>query len=713
MSDVAQAAPEQADRVPPARRADVVDVLHGVAVPDPYRWLEDPDDPETLAWSQAQQRLFERHRAGWRHRPAFAAHVEALLGAGSVGVPVWRGERCFQSRREPGQEHPVLLVRNAAGETGRVLIDPMALDPSGATTLDAWQPSKEGTMVAVQLSTGGTEESVLQVLDAATGAVVDGPVDRVRYSPVAWFPGGQAYCYVRRLPPDQVPPDEAQFHRRVLLHRVGTSHDLDIELFGAGRDPRSYYGVSISRDGRWLLLSAAVGTQPRNDLWIAPVSLTGPSVGALQPVMTDTDARAAGWVHRDGRLYVLTDLDAPRGRLCVTDPGQPSVAHWHTLIAERSDAVLEDVALLDGPELPDPRLLASWTAHAVSEVTEHRAADGHLIGPVDLPGVGTVGGLVEHPDGGPTAWWSWTDISTPGRVLAYDARTRRLAVWAEPPGVVQPPPVRTEQVVVTSTDGTPVRMFVISAALPAEVLPRPTILTGYGGFGISMTPGYSAGILAWVAAGGVYAIACLRGGGEEGEAWHRAGMLASKQAVFDDATACARWLVEHGWTTSSQLGISGGSNGGLLVGALITQHPELMAAAVCSAPLLDMVRYEHFGLGATWNVEYGSAANPEQFGWLWSYSPYHRVRPGIGYPAVLFTVFDGDTRVDPMHARKMCAALQQATAGDRPVLLRAESDVGHGGRAVSRSVALAADTLAFQAAMLGLPDGPAESGEHR
>jgi prolyl oligopeptidase len=274
------------------------------------------------------------------------------------------------------------------------------------------------------------------------------------------------------------------------------------------------------------------------------------------------------------------------------------------------------------------------------------------------------------------------------------------------------PDVVTRQVTYTSGDGTPVRMFVIARADAVgpdgrPVAPRPTVLYGYGGFNVSLTPGYSASILAWVEAGGVYAVANLRGGAEEGEAWHRAGMLGNKQNVFDDFHAAAERLIADGWTTPQALAASGGSNGGLLVGAALTQRPDLFAAVVCSAPLLDMVRYEKFGLGATWNVEYGRADVAEEFGWLLGYSPYHHVREGVAYPATLFTVFDGDSRVDPLHARKMCAALQHATAADRPVLIRAEGDVGHGARALSRSVTLAADTLAFTAAWTGLsrPDG--------
>ena len=380
---------------------------------------------------------------------------------------------------------------------------------------------------------------------------------------------------------------------------------------------------------------------------------------------------------RDGRLYVHTDLGAPRGRLAIADPADPGPAGWRDLIGERPDAVLGGYAILDGAELPRPLLLAGWTRHAISEITVHDLATGEQTGTVPLPGLGSIGGISERPEGGHEAWFGYTDNTTPVIIQHYDGRTGQVRLWARAPGSVDVPPVRAEQVTYESKDGTAVRMLVISggepdgasAAVGASAAgpgparqARPAILYGYGGFGVSLTPAYTASILAWVEAGGVYAIASLRGGGEEGEAWHRAGMREGKQHVFDDFHAAAEKLITDGWTTTRQLAISGGSNGGLLVGAAITQRPDLYAAAICSAPLLDMVRYERFGLGETWNDEFGTAADPEQLGWLLSYSPYHHVRDGVSYPAVLFTVFDSDTRVDPMHARKMCAALQHAAA---------------------------------------------------
>ncbi len=707
-----------------AERLSLVDRLHGRPVTDPYRWLEDSADPRTSEWSDAQDDLFAEHVATWPGRQRMTDRLTELLGAGVVGVPVWRGERRFFIRRTGEQEHGVLVLAEpgpAGEELERVLIDPMALDPDGLTTLDAWQLDREGTLLAYQLSEGGTEESVLRVMNVATGEVVDGPIDRARYSPVAWIPGGlagvPAYFYVRRLAPELLPDDEQQYHRRVWLHRVGTDPARDVEIFGAGHDPRTYFGVSVSRDGRWLIVSASVGTAPRNDTWIANLDAAGAAERpALQPVAVGLDAQVGAHVGRDGRLYVATDLDAPRGRLAVTSPTDPGPATWTDLIPHDPEAVLEDFAILDGPELGDhPLLLAGWTRHAVSEVTVHELGTGARLpgerAQVSLPGIGSVGGLMTRPEGGHEAWFSYTDHVTPPHVYRLDGRDGAVSLFSSPPGTVEVPAVVTRQITYTSADGTAVRMFVTARADLLEpdqaggsrpARPLPTILYGYGGFAVPLSPGYSASILAWAEAGGVYAVANLRGGSEEGEEWHRAGMLGEKQRVFDDFHAAAERLIGDGWTTPGQLAISGGSNGGLLVGAALTQRSELYAAVTCSAPLLDMVRYEKFGLGATWNVEYGSAEDPEQFGWLIGYSPYHHVREGVDYPATLFTVFDGDTRVDPLHARKMCAALQHATAGERPVLLRQEKDVGHGARAMSRSVSLSADTLAFTARWTGL-----------
>ena len=685
---------------PNATRSDLVEEMHGVVVPDPYRWLEDAANEQTQAWVAEQGELTQAHRESWVLRDRFADSVSALLGAGAVGMPVHRRERVFFTRRQPGQQFGVLFVREVDG-TERVLIDPMELDPSGATTLDSWQPSKEGDRLAYQLSEGGTEESVMYVMDVATTEVIDGPIDRCRYSPVAWIPGGDSFYYVRTLPPEVLPESERGFHRRVMLHHVGNNADDDPIVFGSGMTMTNYYGVEVSKDGRWLQISAAEGTEPRNDLWVADLTTSPADRPALQCVQADVDAQTSLSFERDGRVYVSTDLDAPRGRLAVTEYGHWGCDEWQDLIPEDSEAVLESVALLDGPDLDEDQLLVVRTAHGVARMTLHRAADGACIADIDLPGAGTVAGPIERPDGGPIVWFAYTDHTTVPTIYSFDARTRKIQVYAVPPGSVEVPPVHSQLVTYQSVDGTTVRMFIISPTENPDT-PRPTVLYGYGGFGIPMQPGFSAAVLSWVAAGGVWAVACLRGGGEEGEDWHRDGMLDKKQNVFDDFHSAAEYLIEHGWTRPEQLGIYGGSNGGLLVGAAMTQRPELFNAVVCVAPLLDMIRYTTSELGPTWTVEYGDPEDGEQFGWLHSYSPYHRVVDGTDYPATMFAVFDNDTRTDPMHGRKMAAAVQAATSGERPILLRTEGNVGHGARKLDAAVEETADTLAFLASWTGM-----------
>jgi prolyl oligopeptidase len=614
-------------------------------------------------------------------------------------VPAIRGDRAFFLQRSGDQEHPVLRVREADGSE-RTLIDPAGLSIEGTTTLDEWTPSKEGHLLAYSLSEEGDEETLLRVMDVATGEIVDGPIDRTRYGSVAWLPGETAFFYVRKLPPGEVPTGEEQLHRRIYRHRLGSDPAHDDLVFGVGREKGEYFGVRVSLDGRWLLVEASVGTAPRNDLYIA--DLTGDVV--LRPVQEGVDAIASGSV-RDGRLYLMTNLGAPRFRIAVADPEHPQT--WQDLIPE-TDAVLSGYALTD-----DAVVVAS-TRHAVGTIAVHDRLTGEHRRSVGLPGLGSVAGLASRPDGGDQVWIGYTDFLTPPKVYRYGVADASLELWADAPGSGSPMGGATaRQAFYRSKDGTEVAMFILrppEAGPSANSGSRPTILYGYGGFNVPLTPAYTPLILAWVMAGGVYVIANIRGGSEEGEEWHRAGMRERKQNVFDDFIAAAEWLVAEGITSPEQLAISGGSNGGLLVGAALTQRPDLFAAVVCSAPLLDMVRYERFGLGVTWNDEYGRADHPEELEWLLGYSPYHHVVEGEAYPGVLFTVFESDTRVDPLHARKMCAALQWATSSRRPILLRRETKVGHGARAISREIELNADKLVFLQDQLNLHGDAAGEG---
>jgi prolyl oligopeptidase len=688
---------------PPAYRQDLVETRHGLGIADPYRWLEDPEDPDTVRWLAGQEVLYARHRSGWPV-DEWRAELAALTAVDGMSSPVARPAGTFYARRRAADEHVTLLVERDGRE--RLLLDPHTVDSSGRTVLDTWRPSVEGDLLAYQLSAGGTEDSRLWVMEVATGRVVAGPIDRVRRSPVGWLPGGTHFYYVRRLAPE-LHPGEENYHRRVYLHRVGSDPADDVMIFGEGRGKTEFYALDVTADGRWLRISATTGTDPRTDIWLADLTASPWHAPALRPVQVGVDARtrvhiAAGTGSADPVWLHTTDA-APYGRVVSVTAGALD-GPWRELIPERPGAVLTDLAVLTGPQLDRPVGLVAWTRHAVSEITVHDLTDGAELGKVPLPGAGRVAGLTARRDGGHEAWFPYTDHRTPLMILHFDARTGETTPWFVPEVGADHGGLHTDLVAYESRDGTTVRMFLVSPGGRPD-RPRPAILTGYGGFGATMSPAYSPDIAAWVRAGGVYAIACLRGGGEEGAGWHEAGRRERKQNVFDDFDAAADYLVDAGWTDRDRLGIIGGSNGGLLVAAALTQHPEKYAAAVCQAALLDMVRYERSGLGPSWRSEYGSADDPDQLRILYGYSPYHRVRQGVAYPAVLLSAAEGDSRVDPMHARKMCAALQHTSNGERPVLFRYERGVGHGARAQSLEVDAKADCLAFLGHRLGLPPG--------
>jgi prolyl oligopeptidase len=705
-------------------------LVSGQAGQDLELFLGELVDRETRL-AQAGQRIreraaeFDRATAGWTHRDHFATEIERLAQVNSpVSTPRPAGGRLFVEWHPTGAEHPAIAVIEPGG-TLRTLLDPHRLDPTGRTTLETWHPSTEGRLLAYQVAAGGTENAQLWVLDVGTGTVVDGPISRVRNSTVAWLPGGRAFYYVRR--PD--PADrrgEGQYHRRVRLHRIGADPDRDPVVFGEGRRATEHYAVRTDPDGRWLVVSASAGTDPRKDLWIADLRSSHPAAPQFRVMHEGIDARTRPNPRPDG-IYALTDLGADRNRLVRCTPGAPEPRSWTDLVPEDPDAVLDDYAVLDHPGLPRPLLLVRRVRHAVGELTVHDLRNGTLPNVVALPGNCSIGQLRAEAAAANAAWFGVTGFDHPTTVYRFDAHTGLAAPWTPPGGIEthdaqtpDGPPIRTRQLTYPSADGTPVRLFVVAADPHDPQTPRPpvpTILMAYGGFGQSTTPSHAPDVAAWVRAGGVYAIAAVRGGGEEGRAWHRAGLLAGKQTSIDDLNAAAQHLVDLGLTTSGQLGVWGASNGGLLAGGALTQHPERYGAVACVAALLDMVRYQQSGLGPSWVGEYGDAADPEQLAGLRAYSPYHWVREGQAYPAVLLAVFEADTRVDPLHARKMGEALRRAGSGSRPVLLRSEAHAGHGTRSRSRLTALQADLLASFAHELGLRSpargsSPDQQGDH-
>jgi len=693
---------------PEAERLDLIDEIHGTPVADPYRWLEDPEDPRTSEWIGQQDALY----ATWLGQQfgfdgQLRRRLTELADAGGISAPAWRGDRYFQTLRGPGADYPVLYTTGPDGVT-RALIDPAALDPSGTTTLDGWFPSADGALLAYFLSVGGTERPRLRVMEVASGKDVDGPIDHVGSRALAWLPDGTGFYYQRRPSPEQTAEGILPAHRLVYLHRVGTPSSDDVLISGPERGlPASrWYAPVISADGRWLYVVADRGSN--NDVYLADLTACDPATPEFTVLQADADAATAPFSSRGDRIYALTRRHAPNGRLCVIDPQNPDYGHWHTLLPEDPEAVLKGFAILDGEGVERPQLLALRSRHALSELALYDLETGEPLAgtEVALPGLGTVQELTESPDGGPYAYFTYTDFRTPASVYRLDGRTGVMAQWAAVPGAASASEnaVRVSDVSYHSPDGTEVRMFILSPTGRPD-RPRPTILHGYGSHGNSRTPSFNPLQLAWVEAGGVYAIAKIRGGGEQGESWHRAGMRENKQSTFADFHAAGDHLVDQGWTTRDQLGIYGFSAGGQMVGVVLTQRPDAYRAALCSAGQADMIRAEMSGMAALWVSERGTARDPEQFGWLIAQSPYHMLRNGTAYPAILFTVFDGDARVAAWHARKFAAAVQHATSAaraERPILLRREANVGHTSRSASSLIALWTEQLGFFATQLGL-----------
>jgi prolyl oligopeptidase len=679
---------------PPATRVqEVTDAVHGVAITDPYRWLEDGSSAETRAWVTGQNAYTRGLLDPRPGRAAMRTRLAALLSIGSVGAPEVRGDFYFHTRREgTKQNQPVLYVRQGFEGKDRALVDPNPLSPDGTATIDWWFPSWDGTLLAYGISTAGDEKSVLHVRNVATGKDLPGTIPNTRYSSLAWLPDSSGFYYTRYPAPGTVPPGQENYGSHVFFHKLGTDPAADPKIFGEERRPEEIIQIDISPDGRWLTAMVMDGWT-KSDLLVRDLSQPA---SAFVPVAQGLDAIFTGGVV-DGVLYVRTNFEAPRYRLLGIDPANPSRDNWKTLVPE-SEAVLDDAQIIAG------RIVTRLMVNASSRVGLHML-DGHREGEIDLPAVGSVDQVTGERKG-KEIFFSFASFTTPPLIRRHDVATGATTTWDAVHANVELSNLDVKQVWYPSTDGTKVSMFVVARKGIKLDGSNPTLLYGYGGFNISLTPEFNKPIVLWLERGGVYAEPNLRGGGEYGEGWHHAGMLERKQNVFDDFAAAARWLVDNKFTQPGKLAIYGGSNGGLLVGAALTQHPELYRAVVCSVPLLDMVRYQNFQIARLWIPEYGSADEPDQFKWLYAYSPYHHVTRGAAYPAVLLTTAESDSRVDPMHARKMAARLQASTSSGLPILLRTETRAGHGiGKPVSKQIDEMTDVLGFLAWQVGLEQG--------
>lgn len=666
------------------RRDDVVDDYHGTPVPDPYRWLEDGDDPEVREWVSAQN---ARTRAALDAVPARASwfdRIVALLGEPVVQGAQVRGGVVVLLERGRGAEQARLAVRRLDDPSldPVVLADPAADAVDAAAAVDWFFPSPDGTLVAYGVSEGGTENSELRVVRTVDGVHLDDRIPDCRACSVAWDADGSGFHYTRY-------PAGDEYHRTVHHHRLGDPWSDDPVVWAEHPTPHAWPQVEASPDGRYLLVEVMVGWG-RYD-----VHLLDRPTGAWTTLVEGIEA-VHGFVFADETtLLGMTTLDATRGRIVQVDLGAPDLgpSGWTTVVPER------DVVIGVPRPAPDGWYVVA-TDRAVDRVEWWPAGGGEAVVVGDT-GITAVAGLTVDRTTG-VALALVTGFDRPSGVVRVDGG--RSQPWT-PKGDGARPALTVRQVDYRSLDGTAIGMFLVHRSDLAPGPDTPTVLNGYGGFAITETPVWSPMVAAWCEAGGLYAIAGLRGGGEHGEAWHHAGRRGSKQNVFDDFHAAADWLVEQGFTTRDRLAIAGGSNGGLLVGAALTQRPDLCRAVWCAVPLLDMVRFPNFLIARLWTDEYGDPDVPEEFAWLWAYSPYHRVTPGRRYPAVLLTTAEGDTRVDPLHARKMAAQLQDAAVDqhERPILLHQEGRAGHGvGKPVGKRAVEFADVLAFFTTQLGL-----------
>ena len=667
---------------PAAPREEVVDVIHGVPVADPYRWLEDAKSPRTEAWVTAEDRISRDFLAALPERGAIARRLEEILYVEQVvGLPVKRGGRIFYQRRSPTQEKAVLYWREGAGPE-KVLLDPNQWSKDGSTSLGGWSPSWDGKTLAFQVKENNSDEAVLQLVDVATGngSAVD-RIEGAKYAQPSWTPDSKGFYYTW-LPTDpKIPTADRPGHAEVRFHRVGTPATGDAQVHPRTGDPSTFVSGWISRDGNWLFVSIDFGWTS-NDLYFRDARKDGPWI----PLAKGRKAQFRPTAWKD-RFYVLTNDGAPMWKVMAVDPAAPDAASWKTVVAERPDAAIESADVVGG------RLGLLYIAKATNRL-EIRDLDGKGGYEVALPGPGSVGG----PSGDPLdaeAFYSYQSFTDPREIRALQLGSGTSATWYRTRVPVDPSPYVVEQVFYPSKDGTQVSMFLVHRRDRRPDGSAPVLLEGYGGFQVAMQPLFRGSLYPWLERGGVFAMPNLRGGNEYGERWHEDGMLAKKQNVFDDFVAAAEWLVAKGYARPERIVIRGGSNGGLLVGAAMTQRPDLFGAVLCGVPLLDMVRYHLHGSGKTWISEYGSADDAALFPAILAYSPYHHVKKGTRYPATLLLSADSDDRVDPLHARKFGAALQWATTGG-PVLLRVERNAGHGGGdRVRQAVEEYADEWAF------------------
>ena len=710
-------APAAIAQPPETTRDPVTEELHGDEIVDPYRWLEgnntDPEQMGTLtdeivAWTKEQNAYTRSVLDNLQGRKALEDRLRELMEVPAIGAPRAYGSRYFYSRREGAQPQAVHYVRDGLDGEERVLLDPQAIDPSGLTTVSWTAPNPDGTLMAFGMYAEGDENSTLYVMDVGSGEWLAEEIPgKVNFS--NWLPDSSGFFYERLEDIDDAYSSVMKFHELGTHHRqdevLFRQKDLDFFYGGMDKSESELEALATtwgpfgfpSDDANWIGVGYWTGTAGL-DLWIADLarwSRTGEL--DLVPAVTGKKGRIGGSRFIGDHLYLQHSFGAPNGTVSRIDLTDPAFENWETIVPQSEDQVIDGVSFARGV------IAVEYMNDAKTRIARFDY-DGEPMNDLTLPGIGS--GSITAAEDRTEAFLSFSSYDMPRSIYRVDLASDKSDLWARPDVPVDPSKIEVKQVWYDSKDGTPVSMFIVHEKGLELDGGNPTILYGYGGFDISLTPRFSATLYPWFENGGVYAVANLRGGGEYGSAWHEAGMLKNKQNVFDDFIAAGEWLINNGYTNAGQLGIAGGSNGGLLTGAAVVQRPDLFSAAISAVPLLDMLRFEQFLMARYWVPEYGSAQNPEQYGFLKAYSPYQNVKPGTPYPAVLFTAGENDTRVHPMHARKMAARMQHATGSNQseePILLWVDREGGHGqGKPLHLRIRDVADQRIFMMWQLGM-----------
>jgi len=676
---------------PPAKTVDVVDDYHGTKVADPYRWMEEEGTPDLVKWIDSENVLTENYLQGVPGREKLGERISELWNYARSSVPAHYGSRYFFTKNDGLQNQSVYYMQEGLGAKPTLILDPNLLSSDGTVAVSFTDYNHDGTLLAYGLSKSGSDWEEIMIRDLNTGKDFPESLKRCKFASAAWPHSNKGFYYNRYPEEGSVPKADENFYNKLYWHALGTPQSEDRLVFEPPDAKELATSPSITDDGRYLLLYLWKGTDPNNRIYYRPVESDSPFVRVLDKM----DAQYTVLWNDGSLFYVQTDLDAPRGRIVAIDFTRPEQKNWKELIPQGKDVIASASVI-------DRRIIISYLHDAHHELKIY-SLDGTFIRPVDLPALGSVGGISGRPED-KEMFFAFTSFVYPTTLYRYDLEKNELSTYWEPTIAFDRSGFETHQVMYPSKDGTTIPMFLVYKKGLKQDGTNPTLVLGYGGFDISMTPSFLPWRLVWLERGGIFAVANIRGGGEYGEEWHKAGTLDRKQNVFDDFVAGCRWLVDNKYTSTSRLAIIGGSNGGLLVSACALQHPDLFGAVICEVPVTDMLRYQKFTVGKFWVSDYGNAEeSAKDFGFLYAYSPLHNVKKGVAYPPMLITTADHDDRVVPAHAMKFAATLQANDAGVHPILLRVETKAGHGGgKPISKQIEELRDILTFLTKTLGL-----------